>query len=69
MRRPQFSLKALLCLMTVVAVACVVLPRPMRSLKRWLWPPQTFSCVTIVTNPIVILEEDEALLGIPSTDD
>ena len=66
MPRPQFSLKTLLVATTLVAVLCVVLPRPIRAVRRWLSPTQ--SIVQEVSPRILILEEDETQLAIPDTD-
>ncbi len=65
----QFSLKTLLWLMALVAVGCATLPRPIGAVRRWLWPPTTFHiCILPLPSHMVVVEEDEALLGIASTD-
>jgi len=68
MRRPQFTLRTLLVAMLVMAVGSVALPRPIQAVRRWLWPPETFHCgLGTIGGPIVIVDEEEALLGIPET--
>ena len=67
MRRPQFTLKMMLWLMVLVAVGCLVLPRPLGAVRRWLWPPEVYPLGQIVSPRIEIIDEDEALLGVPPT--
>jgi hypothetical protein len=62
MPRPQFSIRTLLWLTLVVAVACEAGPPVVRPLRRWLWPP--LECM-VVPDRIEIIEEDESLLVIP----
>lgn len=68
MPRPQFGLKSIFFVMTLAAVGCVVLPRPIRALRHWLQPPEMSMMYQMVSPRMVIVEEDEALLAIPATE-
>jgi hypothetical protein len=65
MHRPQFRLRSLFILTAIVAVGCWVGPPVLREVRTNLRPSRpTQSCIHGMAR-IVILEEDESLLGIP----